>query len=88
MKVRRLRLLKTAIAEVAQLAHFQPGKGFIIDCDASNTGLGVVLAHKDKQGRDVPTAFAIRLLQDTGSRWRTTELEALAAVWALKTFCE
>ena len=79
---------KKAIVDVAQLAHRQPGKEFIIDCDASVTGLGAVLAQKDEQGHVRPMAFAGRLLRDNETRWTITELEAFAVVWALETFRE
>ncbi|KAL8272791.1 hypothetical protein Esti_003265 [Eimeria stiedai] len=78
--------IKRAILEVAKLAHPQPGKPFIIDCDACEDGLEAVLAQADEQGREHPIAFASRLLRPNESRWPTMELEAYAVVWALDAF--
>lgn len=75
-----------AIVDVAQLAYPQPGKEFIIDCDACVKGLGGVLAQKNEQGHERPIAFASRLLRDTERRWNITELKAFAVLWALETF--
>ena len=41
--------IKQAIVDVAALAHLQPDKEFIIDCDTCAIGLRVMLAQKDDQ---------------------------------------
>ena len=68
------------------MAHPQPGQLFLVDCDAAATGLGAVLQQQDKQGREYPICFASRVLRPNERKWSTTELEAFAVVWALKTF--
>lgn len=80
--------IKNAIIKVAEMAHPQPGKEFLVDCDACRIGLGASLAQKDDVGLERPIAFASRLLRPNESRWSTTELEAFAVVWALDTFRE
>jgi transposase InsO family protein len=58
---------------------------FILQTDASNIGLGAVLTQAFPDGEH-PVAFISRQLKPPEANYSTTELEALAVVWAIKTF--
>ena len=59
---------------------------FILQTDASGTGLGVVLSQKQEDGLTKPICFASRTLQTHETNYRVSKLEALAVVWAVKHF--
>lgn len=54
--------------------------------DTSGMGLGALLAQKMVDGLVRPIAFASRTLQPHEWNYRSTEMEALAVVWAVKHF--
>ena len=58
---------------------------FMLFCDASNTGLGVVLSQV-QDGKEVVISYASRQLKGAEVRFSTTEKEALAVVFALKHY--
>lgn len=58
---------------------------FILEMDASEAGLGAVLAQK-MDGVTRPIAFASRTLEPHERNYGVTELEALGVVWAVKHF--
>ena len=61
-------------------------RDFILETDASGTGLGAVLSHKQEDGTTKPICFASRTLQTHKANYAVSELEALAVVWAVKHF--
>ena len=61
-------------------------KEFILETDASISGLGAVLAEQTDAGHVSPIAFASRTLQKHEKSYCSSELEALAVVWAVKHF--
>ena len=61
-------------------------KEFYLETDASILGLGAVLAQKNEADLLAPIAFASRSLQKHEKNHCSTELEALAVVWAVRHF--
>ena len=55
-------------------------KPFILDTDASNTGIGGVLSQLDEQGQEHVIAFASRTLSKSERRYCVTRRELLAVV--------
>ena len=71
--------LKQLLTEAPTLAYFNPAKQLVIQCDASNLGLGAALLQDDR-----PIAYASRALTDTETRYAVIEKEMLAIVFALE----
>jgi len=61
-------------------------KGFIIQVDASERGLGAVLSQKDANDVECPIAYASRKLIQREQHLSTTEKECLGIVWAVDYF--
>ena len=78
-------LLKRLLTKTPVLAYPDFEQSFILETDASGTGLGAVLAQK-VQGIVRPVAFASRTLQPHEKNYGVTELEALGVVRAAKHF--
>ena len=58
---------------------------FILQTDASNSGLGVALA-QEKDGKEVVIAYASRQLKDSERKYATIQKECLAIVWGIRYF--
>ena len=63
------------------LSYYDPKAELVIECDASETGLGAALLQKGR-----PIAYASRSLTDTETRYAQLEKECLAIVFALERF--
>ena len=61
-------------------------RGFILETDASGTGLGAVLAQEQADGSVRPIAYASRSLLKHELNYGITELEGLGVVWAVRHF--
>jgi transposase InsO family protein len=76
---------KTLLSSSPVLAHFDEKKQLVLECDASQYGIGAVICHRI-DGVDMPIAFASRSLHDAESRYSQLEKEALAIVFGVKKF--
>ncbi len=72
--------LQKAMASPQVLALPDWNRHFILATDASDRGIGGVLAQNDDQGRQRPILFVSRKLMPAETRYSTTEREALAVV--------
>lgn len=72
--------LIAAIEKDAVLAHPRFDQPFIVDADASETGLGGILSQV-VEGMEKPVAFISRKLQPAEQKWHIREKEALAVIW-------
>ena len=59
---------------------------FILQTDASDTGLGVALSQLDNNGLERPVAYASKVLSPRERKYCTTEKEAFAVVFGVRTF--
>jgi len=78
--------LKGLLTEAPVLAFPEFEQAFILETDASIQGLGAVLAQRQADGTVRPVSYASRSLQNHEKNYGITELEGLAAVWAIKHF--
>lgn len=76
--------MKELLLKSSALALYDPNLPIVVSTDASNYGLGAVLAqmHEDKTERIV--AFASRTLSTAECKYSTIEKEALACVWVVE----
>ena len=57
---------------------------FVLYTDASNVGIGAILAQRGASGDEKVTSFASKGFSSAEKNWTTTEKEAFAIVWALQ----
>ena len=72
---------KDLVTSAPTLAFYNPEKELILDCDASEYGLGAALFQEGK-----PLAFASRTLSDPERRYEQIEIEMLAVSYGLTRF--
>ena len=77
--------LKEAVTTAPILAYPVPGAPFILDTDASNSGIGAVLSQGTENGEKV-VAFYSRSLSKTERNYCVTRRELLAAVESIRQF--
>ena len=78
--------LKQLLTQSPVLAFPNFKKDFVLETDASISGLGAVLGQKQDDGKVRPIAYASRTLQVHEKHYGISELEALGVVWAIKHF--
>lgn len=78
--------LKTRLTSAPVLSHPDFTKPFVVQCDASNSGVGGVLYQVDDKGDEHPIAFMSQKLNGAQRNYSVTEQECLAAVLSLKKF--
>lgn len=57
---------------------------FLIQCDASNRGMGAVLCQRDDQGNEHPILYASRKLTAREEAYSASEKECACLVWAVQ----
>lgn len=60
------------------------GLDFIVQCNASNRGLGVVLSQVDDEGKQHPVLFLSRKLTGREEAYSASEKECLCLLWAVQ----
>ena len=78
--------LKEKLTSAPMLSYPDFTRGFIMETDASEKGLGAILSQKYQVGLIQPVAYASRSLSPIEKRYGVTELETLAVVWAVTHF--
>ena len=79
-------LLKEKLSSAPLLVHPDYNREFIVQCDASQCGVGALLAQADGLGNERPIAFMSQKLNKAQRNYSVTELECLAVVLAVKKF--
>lgn len=79
------RLIKEALVSAPILSCPNYNYPFVIQCDASSYGLGAVLTQSYPDGEHV-IAYASRSLSRTEQNYTVTELECMAALYAVSKF--
>ena len=77
---------KLVSAPVLVFPKFGPDCSFILETDASATGLGAILSQTQTDGTTHPVAYASRSLDKHERNYGISELETLGLVWAVRYF--
>ena len=78
--------LRRRLTSAPVLAYPDFSRQFILDTDASDTGIGAVLSQLDDDGRERVIAYGSRLLTKTERRYCVTRRELLAVVTFTKQY--
>ena len=78
--------IKKEITSDKFLVHYKPDLPLKLVCDASQVGVGCVLAHVMPDGTEKPIAFASRSLNKAEIAYSQIEKEGLALVYGVKKF--
>lgn len=77
--------IKTRLSSAPVLASPDFSKPFVIQCDASDVGLGAVL-YQECDGLEHPVAYASRSLTISERKWSVTERELIAVIFGIEKF--
>lgn len=80
------KLIKHELVTEKVLCHFNPNLPIVLICDASNVGVGAILAHEFPDKTQKPIEYASRVLSSAEQKYGTIEKEALAIIFATKKF--
>ncbi|GBN10432.1 hypothetical protein AVEN_190782-1 [Araneus ventricosus] len=82
---------KNAFKELKEKLSQQPilyapdfNKEFILQTDASNSGMAVILAQKDDNGNEHPVLYLSKKFSETEKKYSATERECAALIFAVK----
>ena len=78
--------LKKALTTAPLLIHPNYNEPFILQCDASQDGVGCVLIQLDSEGIEKPVAYMSKKLNRAQRNYSTSEQECLAAVLGVNKF--
>lgn len=76
--------LKEALTSRPVLASPDFNREFVVQCDASNRGLGVVLSQFDQNCDEHPVLYLSRKLTPREEAYSTSEKECLCIVWGIQ----
>ena len=77
---------KESSCRLEVLPHNDPSERILLQCDASNYGLGVVLSHVMEDGTERPVGFASRTLNAAEKNYSQLDKEGAAVMFVLKKF--
>ena len=77
---------KDLLTSTKFLAHFDSNQELTLACDASDYGLGAVLAHKMPDGSEKPIGYASRTLTKSERNYSQLEKEGLSCIFGIKKF--
>jgi len=77
--------LKTTLSDLTEVFLPDLNHPFIIQCDASEMGIGAILL-QEKDGERFPIWFASRSLKPAETRYSVSEKECLSVLWAIEKF--
>ncbi|KFD49840.1 hypothetical protein M513_09307 [Trichuris suis] len=83
---RAFKKIKLLLSDESLLVKFNETLPITLTCDASQYGIGAVLAHDMGKGREAPIAFYSRTMTPTERNYAQIDREALAIVSAVKKF--
>lgn len=78
--------LKVSLSSAPIRAYPEQRKPYFVHTDASGVGIGAVLTQTDGANAEHPVAFISRTLGRSERNYAAIEWEALAVVWAVKSF--
>ena len=85
-RIHAMNALKDAICDEVTLAHPRFDRPLLMVCDASDYGMGAMLAQIDDEGRERPIAFTSATFTGPARNYTTTEKEGLSVAWAAAQF--
>ncbi|GBN04117.1 Retrovirus-related Pol polyprotein from transposon 17.6 [Araneus ventricosus] len=76
--------LKNRLTEMSVLYAPDYKKEFIIQTDASDLGIGILLSQRDGQNEEHPVLYLSKKFTDAQRKYGTTEKECVAIIYAIK----